>query len=370
VDITERKEAEEAAREADRRKDEFLATLAHELRNPLAPIGNALQLIQHAGSDAAILRKAQTTMQRQFSQMVRLVDDLLDVGRITRDKLELRVERVELQTAIRQAVEASQSLAEQGGHQLRVEMPDTPIWIDADPVRLSQVFSNLLNNACKFTEQGGSINISAARREGEAVVSVKDTGIGIAPEELARVFEMFEQVDKSLERTRGGLVVELHGGGVTAKSDGLAKGSEFIVRLPARAEDPPPDEAPQPAAPKRGDSRRILVTDDNRDSANSLALLLKLGGHQVDTAYDGMEAVRKAEASRPEVILLDIGMPGMNGYDVCRSIRKESWGKEIRIVALTGWGQDQDQRNTRDAGFDHHLVKPVTPSALHEALAP
>jgi PAS domain S-box-containing protein len=379
VDITQRKEAEEAAREADRRKDEFLATLAHELRNPLAPIGNALQLIQHAGSDATIFRNAQTTMQRQFSQMVRLVDDLLDVGRITRDKLELRVERVELQTAVRQAVEASQSMAEQSGHQLRVEMPDTPIWIDADPVRLSQVFSNLLNNACKFTEQGGSIIISAERRNGDAVVTVKDTGIGIAPDKLASVFEMFEQVDKSLERTRSGLgigltlvkrLVELHGGTITAASDGLGKGSAFIVLLPARAEEPRPDAAPQPAAPKRGDSRRILVTDDNRDSANSLALLLKLGGHQVDTAYDGVEAVRKAEANRPEVILLDIGMPGMNGYDVCRSIRNEPWGKEIRIVALTGWGQDQDHRNTRDAGFDHHLVKPVTASALHEALAP
>lgn len=377
VDITERKEAEQAAREADRRKDEFLATLAHELRNPLAPIGNALQLVQHADGDPTILKPLTDTMQRQFSQMVRLVDDLLDVSRITRDKLELRLERTDLQSAIRQAVETSKSIAERAGHSLRVQLPATPIWIDADPVRLSQVFNNLLNNACKFTDAGGSITICAEHSDRQATVVVKDTGIGIAPDKLERIFEMFEQVDKSLERTHGGLgigltlvkrLVQLHGGAVAVKSDGIGKGSEFIVTLPVHSETPPTP-APRPTrAASNADSRRILVTDDNRDAANSLALLLKISGHTVETAYDGAEAIQKAEADRPDVILLDLGMPGMNGYDVCRAIRQTEWGKNIRIIALTGWGQEQDRRNTREAGFDHHLVKPVTPNALSEAL--
>jgi signal transduction histidine kinase len=370
--------AEEANRQADRRKDEFLATLAHELRNPLAPIGNALQLIQYAEGDASMLRQARDTMQRQFSQMVRLVDDLLDVSRVTRDKLELRKERAELQSVIFQAVETTRSLAEGAGQELRVELPQDPIWLEADPVRLSQVFNNLLNNACKFSEPGGKISIAAERQNGDVVVTVKDSGIGIASDKLGSIFEMFEQIDKSLERTRSGLgigltlvkrLIELHDGSIAARSEGLGRGSEFIVRLPLLQE----ESRPAPAAPaSRGaatKSRRILVTDDNRDAANSLAMLLKLGGHQVDTAYDGIEAIQKAETYRPEVILLDIGLPGKNGYEVCRSIRQEPWGKDIRIVAVTGWGQEQDRRNTRDAGFDHHLVKPVTAGALNEALA-
>jgi signal transduction histidine kinase len=370
--------AQEAAKRADRRKDEFLATLAHELRNPLAPIGNALQLLQHSEGDSGIQLQALDTMQRQFSKMVRLVDDLLDVGRITRDKLELRKARTELKPVILQAVETSRALPEGTGQRLRVDLPPEPIWVDADPVRLSQVFSNLITNACKFSEPGGTIVIAAERDDHEVVVTVSDSGIGIAPDKLSRIFEMFEQVDNSLERTRGGLgigltlvkrLVELHGGTITARSEGLGRGSQFSVRLAMIAE----EASPVPAAPDTGGAsskaRRILVTDDNRDAANSLAMLLKLSGHQVDTAYDGIEAVQKAEAHRPEVILLDIGLPGKNGYEVCRTIRQAPWGKDIRIVAVTGWGQEQDRRNTREAGFDHHLMKPVTVSALDEALA-
>lgn len=372
--------AEEAARQADRHKDEFLATLAHELRNPLAPIGNALQLLRHTDHDPAVTRQAQDTLQRQFAKMVRLVDDLLDIGRITRDKLELRKSRTELKPVILQAIETTRALPEGAGHDLQVALPTEPIWLDADPVRLSQVFSNLLTNACKFSDAGGTVSIAAARQGDAAVVTVEDFGIGIEPDKRESIFEMFEQVDKSLERTRSGLgigltlvkrLVELHGGSIAAHSEGLDRGSQFVVRLPLLVEQPSPaTTAPRGACAAPSTSKRILVTDDNRDAANSLAMLLKISGHQVDTAYDGAEAIRKAEANHPDVILLDLGMPGKNGYEVCRLIRQVPWGKDIRIVALTGWGQEQDRRKTHDAGFDHHLVKPVSPDALKEALTP
>lgn len=374
-----RRAAEQAARQADRRKDEFLATLAHELRNPLAAIGNAMQLLRHADHDPAVTRQAQDTLQRQFSKMVRLVDDLLDIGRITRDKLELRKARTELKPVILQAIETTRALPEGAGHDLQVALPTEPIWLDADPVRLSQVFSNLLTNACKFSDAGGTVSITAARQGDVAVVTVKDSGIGIEPDKRESIFQMFEQVDQSLERTHSGLgigltlvkrLVELHGGSIAAHSEGLGRGSQFVVRLPLLVEQPSPTTAPCGACAAPSASKRILVTDDNRDAANSLAMLLKISGHQVDTAYDGAEAIRKAEANHPDVILLDLGMPGKNGYEVCRSIRQVPWGKDIRIVALTGWGQEQDRRKTRDAGFDHHLVKPVSPDALKEALAP
>ena len=367
-----------AAKDADRRKDEFLATLAHELRNPLAPIGNALALVQRAGDDRDIQQQAHETIQRQFGQMVRLVDDLLDVGRITRDKLELRTQRVELASVIHQAVETCRSLAEGMGHELRVTLPSEPIWVHADPVRLAQVFINLLNNACKFTENGGVISITVERQGGEVTVSVKDTGIGIAPEKIESIFEMFEQVDQSLERTRGGLgigltivkrLVELHGGQISVRSEGPGRGSEFIVRLPVLVESAGAAPVASKANVVAATPRRILVTDDNRDAAKSLALLLRYSGHEVETAYDGRQAIAKAEVWRPDVMLLDLGMPEMNGYDVCRSIRQTPWGKGIRIVALTGWGQEQDRRNTLEAGFDAHLVKPVDASALGDVLA-
>jgi PAS domain S-box-containing protein len=378
VEITERKRIEESAKEADRRKDEFLATLAHELRNPLAPIGNALEIIKHVEGDRDLLQQARDTMERQFGQMVRLVDDLLDIGRITRDKLELRTQRVELAPVVQQAVETCRSLAEKGQLALSVSLPRAPVWLHGDPVRLTQVFCNLLNNACKFTEPGGAISIVANRQDADVVVSVKDSGIGIQPDKLETIFEMFQQVDKTLERTRGGLgigltlvrrLVELHGGQVIARSLGSDRGSEFSVRLPALDDTDGAPPTTQPSGADRAMPRRVLVTDDNRDAADSLAMLLRLGGHSVQTAYDGIDAVQKARAGSPDVLLLDIGLPGMNGYEVCRAIRREPWGKRMRIVALTGWGQDQDRHKTRQAGFDHHLVKPVNPDSLAGVLA-
>ena len=367
-----------AAKDADRRKDEFLATLAHELRNPLAPIGNALELLKYAGDDRDVQQQVHDTIERQFGQMVRLVDDLLDVGRITRNKLELRAQRVELASVIQQAVETSRLLAQGLGHVMHVNLPPEPIWVHADPVRLAQVFINLLNNSCKFTESGGTISIAAERLGDDVAVSVKDTGIGIARDKIDGIFEMFAQVDQSLERTRGGLgigltivkrLVELHGGQISVRSDGPGRGSEFVVWLPVLVE----SKVSAPVAPKptgiATKPRRILITDDNRDAATSLALLLRYGGHEVEMAHDGRQAIDKAEAWRPDVMLLDLGMPKMNGYDVCRAIRQTTWGKDIQIVALTGWGQEQDRRNTREAGFNAHLVKPVDPAVLRDVLA-
>jgi CheY-like chemotaxis protein/two-component sensor histidine kinase len=312
--------------------------------------------------------------------MLRLVDDLLDIGRITRDKLELRPQRIELASIIHQAVEISRPLITAGKHELRVNLPPAPIWVRADPVRLAQIFGNLLNNACKFTEPKGQIVVTAKADSGKAIVSVADTGIGIAPDQLDHIFEMFLQVDKSLERTRSGLgigltlvkrLVELHGGRIEARSDGLGHGSEFVVFLPMLASEAVPSAAAVGAAKPVANilTKRILVTDDNQDAANTVAMLLRLSGHEVETAYDGTSAVRKAETYQPDIMLLDIGLPGMNGYDVCRSIRQQPWGKDIRIVALTGWGQDQDRRNAREAGFDDHLVKPVDPQVLSRTVA-
>ena len=367
-----------AAKEADRRKDEFLATLAHELRNPLAPIGNALALMEHAGDDREVQQHARETVQRQFAQMVRLVDDLLDIGRITRDKLELRKQQVDLSSVILQAMETSRAPADAMGQSLRMSLPAKPFWVSADPVRLAQVFINLLNNACKFSENGAIISIGAERNGNGVAVSVKDTGIGIAADKLESIFEMFEQVDKSLERTRGGLgigltlvkrLVELHGGRIAARSSGPGCGSEFVVWLPVLADGERTAVVLPETSASAANSQRILVTDDNRDAARSLALLLKHSGHEVETAFDGVQAIEKAEVWQPDVMLLDLGMPEMNGYDVCRSIRQAAWGKEIRIVALTGWGQEQDRRNTREAGFDAHLVKPVDMAVLGDVLA-
>jgi signal transduction histidine kinase len=372
--------AENAAKDADRRKDEFLATLAHELRNPLAPIGNALAIIKQSGDDPLTLATARDSMERQFSQMVRLVDDLLDIGRITRDKLELRPQRLELTSIIQQSVEMSQTLVKASRHDLRIDLPARPVFIQADPVRLTQVFSNLLNNACKFTEPGGKISVSAEQRGAEVAVTVTDTGIGIATEELDRIFEMFSQVDQSLERKQSGLgigltlvkrLVELHSGRIEALSAGEGKGSTFVVFLPILANEPS-TLIPPPKTSNQSDGtapKRILVTDDNQDAAKSLSMLLRLNGHEVETVFDGESAVAKAETYRPDIMLLDIGLPDMNGYDVCRTIRQTPWGKSIRMVALTGWGQEQDRRNAREAGFDDHLVKPVDPQVLRRAVS-
>ena len=319
--------------DADRRKDEFLATLAHELRNPLAPLRNALELLRRADDNRTLIERARAMMERQVGQLVRLVDDLLDIARITRGKLQLRKERVELASVVRSAVEAVRPAVEAQGHKLTVTLPPQSVPLDADPVRLAQVVSNLLLNAAKYTEQGGRIaltaQVSREHERPEVVVTVRDTGIGIAAEHLPHLFEMFSQVTSALERSQGGLgiglslvrgLVELHGGSVAARSDGLGTGSEFIVRLPVAAAGA--KLPPEPGQNGRsGRSCRILVVDDNRDAADSLAMMLRLMGHDIQTAYDGLEAVETAASFRPEVVLLDIGLPKMNGYDAARHIR-------------------------------------------------
>ena len=365
--------------EADHRKDEFLATLAHELRNPLAPIRNGLQVMRLAKNDPRIIEQSRAMMERQLDQMVRLVDDLMDVSRISRGKLELKRQRVELATVINSAIETSRPLIDQMGHQLTVSLPDEPIILNADLIRLAQVFLNLLNNSAKYSERGGHIHLAAACENHDVVVSVKDTGIGIAADQLPRVFEMFSQVDRSLEKSQGGLgigltlvrsLVEMHSGKVMAYSDGPGQGSEFVVTLPLVAEPSTSDGSKaggQESSPKS--SLRILIVDDNRDSADSLALMLQFMGNEILTAYDGEEAVASASSFRPDVILLDIGLPKLNGYEACRRIRQQSWGQGIVIIAQTGWGQEEDRQRTQDAGFDRHMVKPVDPALLVSMLA-
>jgi signal transduction histidine kinase/ActR/RegA family two-component response regulator len=369
--------------EADRRKNEFLATLAHELRNPLAPIRNGLQLLALAGDNRATREQARTMMERQVRQMVRLIDDLLDLSRITRNRLELRTERVELAAVVQSAVEASRPLIESFSHELTVTLPAEPVYLNADLHRLAQVLSNLLNNAAKYTNRGGRIALTAWLEGGAVVLSVKDNGIGIPAEHLPRLFEMFSQVDSALERSQGGLgiglslvkgLIGMHGGSVEAMSDGPGTGSTFIVRLPVLVGSPassrngeqPPTGAGGPARGSAG--CRILVVDDNRDSAESLALLLRLAGHEIQAAHDGLEAVEAAGWFRPDVVLLDIGLPKLNGYEAARRIREEPWGREMVLVALTGWGQDEDKHRAQEAGFDHHLTKPVDPTALQSLL--
>jgi len=386
LDVTERKTAEIQLRqlsadlsEADRRKDEFLATLAHELRNPLAPIRTGLQLMKLARGQQATIEQTRSMMERQLAQMVRLVDDLMDVSRISRGKLELQRERVALAAVVNSAVESSSPLIEQMGHQLTVTLPELALMVDADMTRLSQVVLNLLNNAAKYSDQGGHIQLTVERDGGDAVLRVKDTGIGMAAGQLTHVFEMFTQVDQSLERSQGGLgigltlvrrLVELHGGVVEARSEGLGKGSEFVVRLPVAVEASKP-QAPgvedEPAATKS--SLRILVVDDNQDGADSLSELLKVMGNDTRTAYDGQQGVALAEEYRPDVMLLDIGLPTLNGYEVCHLIRQQPWGQDVLLIAVTGWGQDEDRRRSHEAGFDHHIVKPVDPDALMSTIA-
>jgi signal transduction histidine kinase/ActR/RegA family two-component response regulator len=367
-------------READRRKDEFLATLAHELRNPLAPLRNVVELLQRSGGDPTIAEQARSVMGRQLDQMVRLVDDLLDVSRISQGKVQLRKERVELQAVVRSALEAAGPFLQAQGHEWTVTLPPDPIGLEGDAARLAQVLANLLNNAAKYTERGGHIRLTAERRGNEAVVSVRDTGIGIAAEHLPHLFRMFSQVAPALERSQGGLgiglslvrgLVELHGGRVEARSGGPGRGSEFVVRLPV-VDAPLPHGPQQPAEGPREDGgrkRRILVVDDNRDAADSLALMLQMMGHETRTAYDGVAAVEAAAKFRPEVVVLDIGLPKRNGYEAARQIRRQGWGEALVLIALTGWGQEEDKRRALEAGFDHHLTKPVDAADLERLLA-
>jgi signal transduction histidine kinase/CheY-like chemotaxis protein len=368
---------EERERDADRRKDEFLATLAHELRNPLAPIRNALSVLKVARDDREVLDRARAMMERQVGQMVRLIDDLLDVSRISRGKLKLRRERVELAPMIRQAAETCRPMAECARHEITLTLPPQPLYLNADPIRLTQVFSNLLDNACKFTKDAGRISLSVERQGSDVVVAVKDNGIGISRDKIDSIFELFSQVDRTLEKSQGGLgigltlvkrLVELHGGSIEVRSEGLGKGSEFIVRLPLVIELRSWPEEPEEVIRPSG-KRRILVVDDNRDSAESLAMLLRVTGNEAYIAYDGEEAVKAAANHRPDVILLDIGLPRLNGYDACRRIREQPWAKKIILIAVTGWGQDEDRRKSAEAGFNGHLVKPVHHVELTKLLA-
>jgi CheY-like chemotaxis protein len=352
--------------ETDRRKTEFLAMLAHELRNPLAPIRNALEIMRLTGANGP----AAEMMERQVGQLVRLVDDLLDVSRISRGKIELRTGRIELASSVNHAVEAARPSCESGGVELKATLPKQPIYLNGDPARLSQIIGNLLNNACKFTDRGGRIDLDVERTNGHAVISVRDTGIGIAESQIPYVFDMFVQADTSLERASGGLgigltlvknLVELHHGAVEVHSEGLGRGSEFIVRLPLLDEPLLTESNHEPAADRAvtGLKRRVLVVDDNVDSAESLAMLMKISGHEVEMAHDGLEAVDLSLAFRPDVILLDIGLPKLNGYEVARKIREQQAGKDIVLIALTGWGQEEDRRKSKESGFNAHIVKPV-----------
>lgn len=370
-DITERKRVEDALKAADRRKDEFLATLAHELRNPLAPIRNAVHVLLH---DAKFRRSPAreltllSMIDRQAEHLVRLVDDLLEVSRITRGKIELKRQRVDLADVLKHAIETTQPLIDRGRHDLRVDLPAAPLPLDADPVRLAQVFTNLLQNAAKYTEQGGVISLVARQADGEAIVTVRDSGVGIPVEMLPRVFDLFTQVDRSLGRAQGGLgiglalvksLLDLHGGTVQAHSDGLGRGSVFEVRLPMASKDgvhEPMPTTPQPAARA---AHRILVIDDDHDVADSLVMFLETFGANVRVAYSGEEGLAAVRDFRPKMVFLDIGMPKMDGYETARRLRALQEGRDVKLVALTGWGQDQISDRAQDAGFDCQLTKPA-----------
>jgi PAS domain S-box-containing protein len=370
TDITERVRAELALREADRRKDEFLATLAHELRNPLAPILNSVPLL---GSETPARANARAIIDRQVRHMARLVDDLLDVSRITLGRINLRRERAGVAVIVSHAVEASRPLIEAAGHEFKVVLPPTPLYVDVDVVRLAQALLNLLNNAAKYTPAGGHIALTVSAQDGQALLAVSDTGVGIPGPMLPRIFEMFAQVDQSLERTQGGLgigltlagkLVGLHGGTLVAHSEGLGRGSRFEIRIPlaAAAPDTQPVTAPAPVqAPPAG--RRVLVVDDNVDAAESLSLLLQADGHQTELAHDGLAAVEATARFAPDIVLLDIGLPGLNGYEAARRMRSQGSSRPT-LVAVTGWGQQQDRLLAAQAGFDMHLTKPVDPAVI------
>ena len=380
LDITDLKNAEQALREADRRKDEFLATLAHELRNPLAPIRTGLELMKYVMDDPESLRETRDIMERQTQQLIALVDDLLDVSRITRGKFELRKSQVKLDEVVRSAAEASQPFIEEAGHTLTLELPERPVFLKADPHRLAQVLSNLLNNAAKFTPHGGRIRLMAACEGKDLVIAVEDNGIGIPPDQLDAIFEMFAQIDRPGETAHTGLgigltlvkmLVGMHGGTINAHSDGLKKGTTFTVRLPVLIESAKEGQTTEvPKAEPPNGKHRVLVVDDNNAAADMLGGIVRiLGNNEVRTACDGREAIAVAQEFRPDVILMDLGMPRMNGFEAARHIRNEPWGEKVTMVALTGWGQDDDKRRSLEAGFDRHLVKPAEPEDLAQLFA-
>ncbi len=377
-DVTEARDIEQALRRSDEQKDRFIATLAHELRNPLAPIRNAVALLRGMEAVDPKLKWCRDLIDRQVAQMTRLLEDLLDVSRITRSKLALRREALNLATAIEQAVELARPWIQEERHSFETTLPAEPMWIHGDLTRLAQVISNLLINSAKYTSAGGQIRLSAQRESGDILVSVKDNGIGIAAEHLTHIFEMFSQVTDGQQHHPGGLgiglslargLVELHGGQLTARSAGLGHGSEFVVRLPAcepQILDDVPIQSTVDAGP--GAKCRILVVDDLQDNADSLAMLLQSMGHAVEVSYDGEQAIKAAEQFRPDIAFIDLGMPKLDGYEVCRHIRGRPWGAKMYLVAQTGWGQEFDRRRTQAAGFDQHMVKPLDFEAVEPLL--
>lgn len=376
-DITDRKRAEEALRVADRRKNEFIATLSHELRNPLAPIRNGLQVLRKTGGQGPSAERAREMMERQAEHLVRLVDDLLEVSRVSHGKIDLRKERLDLGALVNRTVDLEREQAASAGILLRVELPDEPVHVEADPVRLAQIFGNLLGNAVKYTDSGGQIEVAVHRAAEEAVVSVADTGVGIPKDMLPHVFDLFVQVKRTLGRTKGGLgiglslvrsLVELHGGSVEAHSEGEGHGSRFVVRLPLsesiQAHASPPEAAPCTTVPPR----RVLVVDDTQDVADSLAQLLEILGARVRVAYSGAHALAACAEFEPELVFLDIGMPQMDGFETARRMRKLPAGRDLALIALTGWGEEETRRRAKDAGFDRHLRKPADLRELERLL--
>lgn len=383
TDISDIMRMEQALRDADRRKDEFLATLAHELRNPLAPVHNSLQILKMPGVDMATVRRTRDMMERQVHHLVRLVDDLLDVSRVMRGRIELRKSNVELATVVTRAAEMAQPLIEARGHHLEIDLPEESLWVESDAVRLVQVVGNLLTNSAKYTERNGQITAQVRKVGTDAVLRVCDNGIGISPDMLPHVFDLFAQADSTSTKSQGGLgigltlvrnLVEMHGGTVQAHSAGLGHGSEFVVRLPLIGREA--EKHRQPIS-SNGECRtqtsasghRLLIVDDNQDAALSLSMLLQMQGHEVKVAYDGASALEAAREYRPALIFLDLGMPGMDGYEVARRIRRIPGLEKTVLAALSGWGQQEDRRRSTEAGLDHHLVKPPDPSAIESLLA-
>jgi CheY-like chemotaxis protein len=378
--VSARRQAEIALREADRRKDEFIAVLAHELRNPLAPIRQAALISKAPGATEAQKRWSHDVIERQVQYMSLLLDDLLDISRVTRGTLVLRMQPTELLTAVNMAIETARPVIDAKRHVLSIDLPPEPVQIVADPLRVAQVLSNLLTNAAKYTDPEGQIRLSANCDAEQLAIRIVDSGVGINPDNLPRIFDMFSQLHPTMDRSEGGLgiglalakgLVELHGGRIEALSAGLGQGSEFVVHLPRRVN--PSLRASQPASaatPPPITRRRVLVADDNRDSAETLAMLLRVDGHEVMIAHDGSAALAAFGGFAPDIVLLDIGMPGTNGYEVARQIRRASPGAEVKLIAITGWGQEADKQKAFAAGFDHHLTKPVDTRQLSQLIEP